>query len=125
MIYDYRCNTCRSETEAVNKIDERNSNAPLCCGERMEIIIKVAPMGYVDRVIHYICPVSNERVTSKRQRRNIMAREGLVSAHEQVTSHAARQVKVERSKELTRLSKEAPAEVSTFVDKWAKQAAAI
>ena len=124
-MYDYRCKTCRAETEAVNRIDERNSNAPICCGERMEIIIKKAPMGYVDRVIHYICPVTNERVTTKRQRHNIMAREGLVSAHEQISSYALRQKQVEQRQELTRLSKQAPAEVSKFVEGWAKQAAGI
>ena len=125
MIYDYRCNTCRSETEAVNRIDERNTNAPLCCGERMEIIIKKAPMGYVDRVINYRCPVTNEFVTTKRQRHNIMAREGLVSAHEVINSWDARQKQVEQRQELTRLSKQAPAEVSKFVEGWAKQAAGI
>lgn len=124
-MYDYRCKSCRAETEAVNRIDERNTHAPICCGERMEIIIKVAPMGYVDRVINYRCPVTNEFVTTKRQRKNIMAREGLVSAHEQISSYDFRQKQVEQRQELTRLSKQAPAEVSKFVEGWAKQAAGI
>jgi hypothetical protein len=125
LVYDYRCKQCGSETEAVNRIDERNSNAPVCCDQRMEIIIKKAPMGYMGREINYICPVTNERVTSKRQRRNIMAREGLVSAHEMVSSYDQRQKQVERSKELTRLSKQAPSEVTNFVNGWAKQEANI
>jgi len=124
-VYDYRCKACRSVTEAVNRIDERNTHAPICCGNRMEIIIKVAPMGYVDRVINYICPVTNQPVTTKRMRREIMAREGLVSAHEIISSHAERQKQVEQRQELTRLSKQAPAEVSQYVEKWAKQEAAL
>lgn len=80
MLYDYRCQMCGTDREAANSVAERHSNAPICCGQRSKLIIKTAVPGFIDREIHYVCPVTNEGVTSRRQRNNIMAREGLVDA---------------------------------------------
>lgn len=118
MLYDYQCKTCGLETEEFNRIDERNSNAPLCCGQRMEIVIKSAPYGYVDRKIDYICPVTNQHVSSKRQRREIMAKEGLVSAHDMVTTWERREQKREEFSEGVDTG---PAEVTRQVNDWAKR----
>lgn len=118
MLYDYQCKTCGLETEEFNRIDERNTNAPLCCGQRMEIVIKSAPYGYVDRKIDYICPVTNEHVTSKKKRREIMAREGLVSAHEMVTTWENREKEKHRRFEGADFG---PSEVKGQVDEWAKR----
>lgn len=82
MLYDYLCRSCGHETEAINKIDERRTNAPVCCGEGMDIIIKKAPLGFVEREVRYRCPVTGQGVTSMRQRKDIMAREGLVDAND-------------------------------------------
>ena len=90
MLYDYKCNKCGDEVEAVNKIDERRTNAPICCNYQMALIIKQAPMGFMDREVHYICPVTNKGVTTRRQRNEIMAREGLVDANDLKQSHKDR-----------------------------------
>jgi len=82
MLYDYRCGLCRSDTEAANRWQERHSNAPACCGQPMTLIIKTAPMGFVQGEMRYICPVTNAGVTNHRQRREIMARENLVDAND-------------------------------------------
>lgn len=93
MLYDYRCKSCLKETEAVNRIAERRTNAPVCCDEKMEIWIKQAPMGFVDREVRYMCPETGIGVTSRNQRNEIMARNNLVDANDLFGS------KVERAKE--------------------------
>ena len=123
MLYDYQCKQCKAETEAINKVDERNTNAPVCCDEPMVIIIKQAPMGYMGRTIDYICPVTNEHVTTKRQRRNIMAENNLKPAHELMQSKEARNAAEQRSKDLTAQSQNVPKEVREHVIDWAKKAA--
>ena len=102
MIYDYLCRTCGSETEAVNRISERRTNAPVCCDERMDIIIKTAPMGFVDREIHYWCPATNKPITSRRPRNEMMKREGLVDAND-IVNHKTIKARVkehEKRKEI-------------------------
>lgn len=84
MLYDYLCRKCGHETEAINSIAERRTNAPVCCDERMDIIHKAAPQGYVQRECFYRCPVTNSEVTSWRQRRNIMAEKNLIDANDLV-----------------------------------------
>jgi len=120
LIYDYACKSCGSETERVNKIDDRHTNAPVCCGEHMPIVIKKAPMGYVDRPIYYRCPVTNEGVTSKSQRREIMAREGLVSAHELMQTKDQRNAAEQNVKDLSEQSR-GPESVRKDVDTWARR----
>ena len=83
MLYDYRCTHCGAERLNVhNSIANRKTNAPECCGDKMTIIITAAPMGFVDREIHYKCPVTNQEVTSRRQRNEIMARNNLMDAND-------------------------------------------
>ena len=120
MLYDYRCNTCWRQEEAFRTIAERKTKAPICCGEPMEIIITKAPMGYMGRNIDYICPVTGEHVTSKQQRRNIMAREGLVSAHELMSSKEERDKKEQRVKELREQSF-GPKDLRDQVNDWGRK----
>lgn len=115
MLYDYQCKQCQAETEAINTVAERNTNAPVCCGQHMEIIIKSAPMGYMGRTIDYICPVTNQHVSSKRQRRNIMAEHNLKPAHELMQSKAQRDAAEQRSKDLTAQSQAAPQVIKDHV----------
>lgn len=93
MLYDYACPSCGSEATRVNRIAERRTNAPDCCGQKMNIVIKTAPMGFVDREIHYECVATGEKVTSRRQRNEIMARENLVDANDIIPSHKQRMEK--------------------------------
>lgn len=82
MLYDYQCKSCGTEKEAVSRIADRFTNAPVCCDEKMTLFIKQAPMGYVDREVRYICPVTNSEVTTRRARNEIMARNNLIDAND-------------------------------------------
>lgn len=84
-IYEYHCKTCGSSQDLFNKIDERETNAPFCCDEQTEKAV-TACMVFIPGECHYICPVTDEKVTSYRQRKNIMAREGLVDANDRPPS---------------------------------------
>ena len=120
MLYDYQCNTCGSKATAINSVSERRSNAPECCGEKMGIYIGSAPMAYMGRTIDYVCPVTGQHVSSKRQRREIMAREGLVSAHELISSREHRQAKVDESKAIVERGF-GPQELKKQVTGWAEK----
>lgn len=88
----------------------------------MEIIITKAPHGYIGRTIDYICPVTNQHVTSKQQRRNIMAENGLVSAHELMTSRAERDRKEQEVKDLREMAY-GPKDLTEQVNDWGKRQA--
>ena len=125
MLYDYRCRKCGHETEAINSIAQRHTNAPSHCGEPMELIIfKNAPMGFVDRDIHYRCPVTNEGVTTRKQRNEIMARNGLIDANDLVNSKTiqARIKKHDKMREVAEAHR-APEHLKREVEKQVKQEA--
>lgn len=121
MIYDYQCRACGGQRLNVyNRIGEYKTNAPECCGSKMEILITAAPYGFVDREIHYKCPVTNQGVTSRKQRNEIMAREGLVDANDLVNHKtiAARRKQHEEMQALVEKHR-GPREVEDQVLKWA------
>ena len=120
MIYEYRCKSCGSEAEAFNKIAERHTNAPICCGERMPIIFKTAPMGYMGRTIDYMCPVTNQHISTKAQRRDVMARNGLAPAHELMQTKEQRAAKEQEVKDL-KTQAYGPDSVQEQVNNWAKR----
>ena len=77
--YTYQCNKCNKEATAVNRINERKTNAPRCCAGLMAktITAESAPMINASSARHfdnYVCPVSEQVVTSERQRNNIEAK---------------------------------------------------
>lgn len=89
MIYTYRCKACGALTDARRTVNDRH-NAPECqsCGgETYQIMTPVrfnSPMGGADNP-GYLCPVTEKFVTSRRERRNIMAEHDLVEAPKSVT----------------------------------------
>ena len=120
MIYDHKCKACGAEAESVNKVADRNTNAPICCGERMPIIIKVAPMGYMGRTIDYVCPVTNQHISTKAQRRDVMARNGLAPAHELMQTKAQRDAAEQKVQDLKELAY-GPDSVQREVNNWARK----
>jgi Zn-finger nucleic acid-binding protein len=90
-IYEYRCPVCSAELEAANRIDERRTHAPYCCGVQAEIEIRTPPKGYVDNMEEYRCPVTRKGVTTRRQRNEIMKREGLIDANDFLKTDEQRQ----------------------------------
>jgi hypothetical protein len=123
MLYDYKCRACGGERLNVyNRIDNRRTNAPMCCDSPMEIMITAAPMGFVDREIRYVCPVTNEGVTTRKQRNEIMARNDLVDAND-IVNHktiAARKKQHEERKAFVEQHR-GPKEIEEKVWRWAAQ----
>ncbi len=79
-LYSYICTECGNEAEAVNRVDDRRTNAPRCHG-RMDI--KLQPVsGYMQRDCNYTCPVTGGIVTSARQRKYIMESRDLQDAND-------------------------------------------
>lgn len=121
MIYDYECRTCgKRQLNVVNRIAERKTNAPECCGDRMGIIILAAPMGFVDNMEEYICPVTGQGVTTRRQRNEIMKREGLLDANDFLKSDEDRKKQSDEwAAKKKKLDEQKPKEVQQQVDEWA------
>lgn len=80
-IYEYHCKECGKSQDAFNRIAERESNSPVCCGSRTDKVV-TACMVFVPGECHYVCPVTQQQVTSYRQRANIMAEHRLVDAND-------------------------------------------
>ena len=99
MLYDYRCLQCGKEVEEFNRISERRTNAPVCCGERMDLFMSAAPYGWVDREIRYVCPVTNQGITSRYQRNETMKRNDLMDANDFV-NHKTIAKSVQKKQEL-------------------------
>lgn len=80
-VYDYKCIECGASKDAFRSIADRE-NAPECdCGGKMQKMITPTQVGLVMggyAMPGYKCPVSGEYVTSRKQRREIMARHNLV-----------------------------------------------
>lgn len=80
-IYPYKCENCGTSQDGFNRIAERDSNAPQCCGKQTARQLS-APMVFVPDWSSYKCPVTDQIVSSERQRRNIMAEHRLVDAND-------------------------------------------
>ena len=80
-IYPYKCGACGELQDAFNRIDDRDANAPACCGVQTARQLS-APMVFVPDWSSYKCPVTDQIVSSERQRRNIMAEHRLADAND-------------------------------------------
>lgn len=124
-IYEYKCHECGAELEAANTIDERRTNAPLCCGVQTTIEIRTPPRGYVDNMEEYFCPVTRQGVTTRRQRNEIMAREGLVDANDFLLSDEKRREKqAEHDRKVAAAKAALPKELQAYKEQMIKQEAA-
>ncbi|MGB1373826.1 MAG: FmdB family zinc ribbon protein [Aequoribacter sp.] len=84
-LYQYRCTSCADECSEFNTVADRHANAPKCaCGGPM--VMRIMPVQVQAQILGggthpgYHCPVSGEYVTSRKQRRNIMAEHNLIEA---------------------------------------------
>lgn len=112
MLYDYLCMNCGHQEERHNKIDERKTNAPVCCGEPMNIVILKAPMGFVDNMEAYKCVATGEVITSRRQRRYVMEKGDYIDANDfKKTPEQRRAEKAKKQAELKAIRDEIPAEL--------------
>jgi len=78
-IYTYECKSCKSITEQVNRIANMN-DCPDChaCGGETKRITTAPMMVSVDNLESYQCPVTEQIVTSTRQKKRIEAEHDLV-----------------------------------------------
>jgi len=85
-LYEYRCPNCSKTQTAIRKINER-LDSPECqdCKVSTKQILSKSSLPQVDPIIlgggtyqGYKCPVTDEYVTSKRTRREIMKEHDLV-----------------------------------------------
>lgn len=80
-IYSYKCDQCGRAQDLFNRIDDRDANPPVCCGEKAARQL-TACMIFVPGDIAYKCPVTDQIVTSERQRHNIMREHRLIDAND-------------------------------------------
>jgi putative FmdB family regulatory protein len=80
-IYTYKCASCGEVQDAFRSIANR-ADSPKCeCGGETKPIIvptQIAPVLGGGAMPGYQCPVTDKFVTSRRERREIMKRHGLV-----------------------------------------------
>jgi putative FmdB family regulatory protein len=81
-LYTYACPKCGTETTEFNTVANR-AVGPMCCGSVTEKTLSAANLGVVlggGSFQGYKCPVTDQWVTSRKQRRNIMAEHNLIEA---------------------------------------------
>lgn len=76
-LYSYRCAECGSETDHYNSIAERH-NGPLCCDVPMAH--QIVPVAVVGEMKPYYCVATEQMVTSRKQRRDVIKQHGLIEA---------------------------------------------
>jgi len=102
MLYAYQC-SCGFETEAVNKIADRHTHAPVCGRNAThgQMGLKLTPpMFHVATDVHYICPMTRREVTSHRQRQNIMRERNVVDANDFKPEQGFAKAEKEKAKDM-------------------------
>lgn len=86
-LYTYRCATCGEDSDHFNRIAERESGAPDCCGAQTSAIITACMVqvpGGID--ICYQSPTSGEPIQSMRKRRYDMEKSGCADPRDYMDS---------------------------------------
>ena len=81
--YTYKCAECGKDTTAIRKINDRKTCAPFCCSTQMHQTITPMSSPMINAVSarhfdNYVCPVSDQVVTSARQKKEIEASHDLI-----------------------------------------------
>ena len=76
--YTYKCEVCEKTTDAIRKIADR-ANGPECHGVMRQMIIPpmIAPVLGGGDMPGYQCPITDQFVTSRKQRKEIMKEHNL------------------------------------------------
>lgn len=77
--YTYQCKTCGKIEDSFRKIADRDNN-PICHGEMVRKIIPpmLQPVLGGGGLQGYKCPVTDKWITSRKERKNIMAEHNLI-----------------------------------------------
>lgn len=119
MMYEYECQSCGTEYEAFRPVKD-HANGPICCGAISKQVIRTAPIGFVDREIHYRCPVTGSGVTSRRQRNEIMKRNNLMDANDVCNPKQVAKTQ-KRADKIAKQAAEIPKDLRQQVNKWAER----
>lgn len=104
--YQFRCPECGTVRELFCRVSEQEANRPVCCNKPSETLIQPA-YGYVQSECHYRCPVTQQGITSWRQRKDSFARHNLIDASDM--NPAKEIAKAEKRKEENeRLARQMP-----------------
>ncbi len=79
--YEYKCRDCGEYTKKVNRIAQRKNLTPKCqCGGATDFRISMPMINSVSAMEfnNYQCPVTDQIVTSQKQKREIEAANGLI-----------------------------------------------
>lgn len=118
-LYPYRCETCGQSQDAFNRVDDRDANAPACCGAPTVRQLS-APMVNVPANCAYQCPVTGQVVTSYRQRDRVMKENRLVDANDFTPAYIVdrkRRERAENERLARELYRDIPKEVVTQATK--------
>jgi putative FmdB family regulatory protein len=96
-IYAFKCPACGASQDAFLHIADRDTSAPECCGAKTERQI-TACMVFVRAFESHKSVITGEIIQSERQRREMMAREGLVDANDYKPADVIAKKKAERAK---------------------------
>lgn len=95
-LYTYACPKCGGVDTEFNTVANRHAG-PVCCGASMKLEITPTQVANVlggGDFQGYRCPVTDQWVTSRRQRREIMARQGLIEAGDKSRADEKRREKM-------------------------------
>ena len=102
--YTYQCKQCNTETTAINRINDRITNAPKCCKSLMAQTITAlsSPMINAESAkVHenYLCQATGNIITNAKEKKYNEDKNGLV-LHEagMGLSHKQRQTKQDESR---------------------------
>lgn len=82
-IYELRCTECGHNFENFRRYSEHGQwdDCPECGGTPFQVISR--PMSvHVDNMPEYLCPATNQVITSRKKRRESFARHGLMDAND-------------------------------------------
>lgn len=94
--YTYRCGVCNDVSDHFNTVEDRHKG-PQCCGQMASKVLTVAQIAPVlggGDFPGYRCPVTDQYVTSRKQRVDIMKRHNLQEAGDDSAAKRARREKV-------------------------------
>lgn len=97
-LYTYACK-CGHSVEEYRSVANMEIDVPVHCCEQMQIRI-FAPIAHIRAEAHYVCPVTGEKVTTRRQRKYLFDKHNLVDYDDLGDLVAKEKKRVEKVKEL-------------------------
>lgn len=118
-IYDLKCTVCGTREDHSLRVAELDSNRPTHCGAPMDVVLHAPIAAMVQAEARYRCPVTGQKVTTRRERRYLFEKHDLVDANDFASNREKTIKHRERARELSAklyegLPKEALREMDTI-----------